>query len=375
MPGVAPEYDPEPSPFVSVIVPARNEEAFIEHTLRALLHQDYAGPFEVLVADGQSTDRTAAVVEELAARYVNLRLIDNERRWSSAGRNRAIRKARGNLIVVVDAHCEPPPADYLQNVADAFQRSGAACLGRPQPLNIADASAVQRAIAVARSSWLGHHPDSHIYSAKEAIVPPQSVAVAYRRWVFDEVGLFDEAFDACEDVEFNHRVACAGLSCFFTPRAALHYVPRATLPGLFRQMIRYGRGRLRLLRKHPETFSISSLVPALFLLGLAAGTVLAWLSSWLALAFGSALGCYALTVLAVSLQLSLRQRDRRIFGWLLLVFPTIHLGAGAGLLWEWLTGRHPRDVTVGQEAAASRSRLRARMPLVFEGRASTAIED
>jgi succinoglycan biosynthesis protein ExoA len=361
---------------VSVIVPARNEEAFIGRTLRALLHQDYPGPLEVLVADGQSTDGTTEAVRVLEARYANLRWINNERRWSSAGRNQAIREARGDIIVIVDAHCEPPADDYLRNVADAFERSGAACVGRPQPLDIAGASAVQRAIAVARSSWLGHHPDSHIYSMHEAIVPPQSVAVAYRRWVFDEVGLFDEAFDACEDVEFNQRVARAGLSCFFTPRAALHYVPRSSLPGLFRQMIRYGRGRFRLLRKHPETFSVSSLVPALFLLGLAAGIVLAWFSSWLALAFGSVLGCYALTLFLVSLTLSLRKRDVPIFGWLLLAFPTIHLGAGAGLLWEWLAGPPVAAVTDRQESLAPRlpSRVPSRSRILNE-RASTAIED
>jgi succinoglycan biosynthesis protein ExoA len=361
---------------VSVIVPARNEEAFIGRTLRALLHQDYAGSFEVLVADGQSTDGTVAVVRQLEARYANLRLIENERRWSSAGRNRALGEARGDIILIVDAHCEPPADDYLRNVADAFERSGAACVGRPQPLDITGASAVQRAVAVARSSWLGHHPDSHIYSATEAIVPPQSVAIAYRRWVFDEVGLFDESFDACEDVEFNQRVARAGLSCFFTPRAALHYVPRSNLPGLFRQMTRYGRGRLRLLRKHPETFSVGSLVPALFLLGLAAGTVLAWFSSWLALAFGSALGCYALIVLAVSLSLSLREGDATLFGWLLLVFPTIHLGAGAGLLWEWLAGLPFAAVTDRQKWSASRlPGCRREPPLLLEERASSAIED
>jgi succinoglycan biosynthesis protein ExoA len=361
---------------VSVIVPARNEEAFIGRTLRALLHQDYDGSFEVLVADGQSTDGTTEVVRALERRYANLRWIGNERRWSSAGRNRAIREAQGDIILIVDAHCEPPAADYLSNVADAFERSGAACVGRPQPLDITSASAVQRAIAVARSSRLGHHPASHIYSATEAIVPPQSVAIAYRRWVFDEVGLFDESFDACEDVEFNQRVARAGLSCFFTPRAALHYVPRSNLPGLFRQMTRYGRGRLRLLRKHPETFSVSSLVPALFLLGLAAGMVLAWFSSWLAFAFGSALGCYALIVLAVSLTLSLREGDATLLGWLLLVFPTIHLGAGVGLLWECLAGPPVATVTDRQESSAPR--LQSGVPSrsrILNERASSAIED
>src|SRR5262249_16530671 len=150
--------------------------------------------------------------------------------------------------------------------------------GRPQPLEVAGATPVQRAIAAARSSRLGHHPDSFIYSAAERFVPPQSVAVAYRRSVFETVGLFDERFDACEDVEFTPRVARAGLKCFFPPLAKVHYHPRGSLPGLFRQMVRYGRGRVRLLRKHPETFRLPGFLPALFLAGVAAGLALAGLS-------------------------------------------------------------------------------------------------
>src|SRR5207302_8409198 len=140
-------------------------------------------------------------------------------------------------------------------------------VGRPQPLDVSRATPLQRAVATARASRLGHHPDSHIYSDREGFVPPQSVAVAYRREVFERVGLFDEAFDACEDVELNHRVARAGLRCFFTPRIQVRYQPRGTLAGLFRQMVRYGRGRVRLLRKHPDTFSLKSLAPAACLPG------------------------------------------------------------------------------------------------------------
>lgn len=372
MPEVAAKHGPEPAPFVSVIVPARNEEAYIGRMLQGLLRQDCAAGYEVLVADGQSTDRTVAVVRALQKQHAHLRLVHNKRHWSSAGRNRAIEQARGDIIVVVDAHCEPPGPDYVESVADAFAQSGAACLGRPQPLDVSGATAVQRAIAAARSSWLGHHPDSHIYSVKEAIVRPQSVAVAYRRWVFAEVGFFDETFDACEDVEFNQRVDRAGLSCFFTPRIALRYVPRSNLTALWRQMIRYGRGRFRLLRKHPETFSVGSLVPALFLLGLAAGTVLVWFSSWLALAFIGAVGCYALAVALVSLALSFRERDLRLFSWLLVVFPTIHLGAGAGLLWEALAD--PETDAPGNRAEAVPP-LWGTSSVDFKKRASTAMEE
>src|SRR5262249_22378387 len=86
-------------PFISVVVPVRNEEAFLKATLEQILTQDYSRKrFEVLVADGQSTDGTRTIVRTLQAKYPNLRLLDNPSRFSSSGRNVAIRAARGDLI-------------------------------------------------------------------------------------------------------------------------------------------------------------------------------------------------------------------------------------------------------------------------------------
>src|SRR6516164_6921665 len=113
-------------PFISIIVPVRNEEAFIADTLQQLLTQRYAADrFEVLVADGRSTDETRTIVAALQTRYANLRLLDSPRRWSSAGRNVAVRAARGDIILLIDGHCELNNPNYLQNLADAFLNSGA----------------------------------------------------------------------------------------------------------------------------------------------------------------------------------------------------------------------------------------------------------
>ncbi len=341
-PGVSQEIGfnaPALPPFISVIVPVRNEAGFIHRTLKQLLDQNYDRErFEVIVADGQSTDGTKEIVRALQANHANLRLLDNPKRWSSAGRNLGIRSARGDFVVIIDGHCHLDDSGYLAKLADAFERSGADCVGRPQPLDVSGATTLQRAIALARSSRLGHHPDSFIYHSQEQFVPPQSVAVAYRSWVFEIAGLFDETFDACEDVEFNHRVDRAGLRCFFTPEIGLRYVPRSSLTGLFGQMVRYGRGRIRLLQKHPATFSFPGLVPGPFLVGLLAGLVLAWFFPWIAVTYAVVLGLYALGVLAFSLAITLRERDGGLFVWLVVVFPTVHLGAGAGILQEWISG-------------------------------------
>jgi glycosyltransferase involved in cell wall biosynthesis len=338
-------------PFISVIVPVYNEEQSLPQLLEQILNQDYPPErFEVLVVDGRSTDATREIVRAASIEYPNLRLLDNPRRWSSAGRNVAIRAARGDLLVLIDGHCELDTPRYLANLADAFARSGADCVGRPQPLDSSNATTRQLAVAAARASWLGHNPASHIYDiSTEGIVPPQSVAVAYRRSIFTRVGLFDETFDACEDVEFNHRVNRSRLRCFFTPRLGVRYQPRSTLAGLFRQMVRYGRGRVRLFRKHPDTFSLACFLPGLFVLGVAFGPLLACLSPWLALLWSSMLGLYGLVLLLASVVIAFRARRLALLPWLPLAFLAIHCGAGAGILLEYVA-KHRQPSTASGAA-------------------------
>ena len=326
-------------PFISVIIPVRNEEQYIEATLNCLLRQRYdPRHFELLVVDGESTDRTRELVEAVAGRHANVRLLHNPHGWSSAARNIGVRAARGDLMVIVDGHCEIDDERFLHNIAAAFESSGADCLGRPQPLDASEATPVQRAIAAARSSRLGHHPDSFIYSREARFVPAGSVAVAYRRSVFEQVGYFDETFDACEDYEFNYRIDKAGLRCFFTPDIAVKYVPRGTLQKLFGQLFRYGRGRVRLLRKYPNTFSLGTFLPAVWVLGLIGGMLLSIFSAWLAIVYLGTLSFYGLAVLLSTLSIVLRERNVRLAPWLPPVFIIIHIAAGMGVLAELLTG-------------------------------------
>ncbi len=235
---------------------------------------------------------------------------------------------------MVDGHCECRSPDYLARLSDAFRRSGADSLGRPQPLDVENASTLQRAIAAARATALGHHPDSWIYRSGERFVPAASVAVAYRRSVFDQIGFFDESFDACEDYEFNHRADRAGLRCYFSDQIALHYAPRNSLRGLFRQLWRYGRGRVRLFRKHPETLGIATFVPSAFVVGLLVGAFLMAFRHPLAPLVVAVLALYAALLMGFSVAAAHRQKNWRLLPWLPAVFVTIHLACGTGMLWE-----------------------------------------
>lgn len=321
-------------PSVSVIVPVRNESRSIRATLESLLSQDYPDDeFEVIVADGCSTDDTVPIVRNLQASHSNLQLVLNPSRWSSAGRNAGLRMMRGDVAVIVDGHCHVPDRNYLRNVVSAFRDSGADSLGRPQPLNVPNPTAFQEAVSVARSSRLGHNPDSDIFSNEAKFVPPQSTAVAYRKGVFETIGLFDAKFDACEDVEFNQRVHDAGMTCYFTPDITIVYDPRMTPGGLFKQLARYGAGRARLAAKHPRSLTLPALVPPLWCVGLVVGAALAFLHPYLAIAYLGSIALYLAVILGASLHLG-RGRSLGVRLRIPLVFFAIHFGFAAGFLRE-----------------------------------------
>ena len=231
----------------------------------------------------------------------------------------------------VDGHCRIPSRTLLADMVALFERTGADCLARAQPLEPTVRGLRARAIAAARTSRFGHSLRSTIYDDRERAVSPVSAGAMYRASVFEQVGTFDSAFDACEDVEFNWRVEEAGLSCWTSPLLAVAYEPRRTLGGLFRQLYRYGLGRARLHRKHPTAFSWEALVPAFFVLGLPALVCAPWLPTPWGWVLAAPYALYALLTLVASVATAARR------GWVLLpllpvVFFTIHTALGLGYL-------------------------------------------
>lgn len=333
------------SPFISVVMPVRNEARFIGDTLEQLLCQDYLkSRFEILVVDGMSDDGTQDIVARIAEEDGRVRLLDNPKRRSSAGRNVGFRAGRGDYFVVVDGHCHIPDDQFLRNISECFEKSGADCLGRPQPLDPPGLTPFQKSVALTRASRLGHGGDSLIYGGVEGFASPVSNGAAYSREVFEKVGYVDEDFDACEDVEFNYRVEQAGLKAYTSPKLTVRYYPRENLSALVGQMRRYGRGRTRLYRKHPAMLSLTALVPACFAGGAAAFVALLGLDAIIGLSaflnfFFFALA-FALLAYAVLVGMA-TVRICREHGWdhawrLPLVFLAVHGGLGLGMWEEFL---------------------------------------
>jgi len=257
--------------YLSVVIPIRNEEAFITETLDMLVTQDYPKDrFELIIVDGFSVDNTRILVENYIEAHtdINITMLDNPGYLSSRARNIGVRHAKGKLIAVIDGHVYVPNKNLFSNMERLKEKSGALCLSRPAPLDVPglDKNSMAYWIAIGRKSKIGHSKNSFIYSDFEGLVNPVSSGFAYDRSVFETVGYFDENFDAAEDVEFHFRLKQAGIEAFTSPDLLIYSYPRNSLKALFHQQRRYGEGRARFIKKHADGFTKETAIPSLIFL-------------------------------------------------------------------------------------------------------------
>lgn len=313
-------------PFVSVLIPVRNEERYIERCLESLGAQDYPRRrFEVIVIDGQSTDATKRLIARFAAEStLDLRLLQNPALKPAFALNIGLADARGDVIMRVDGHAAVAP-DFVSASVAALDATGADCVGGV--ITSEGDSYIAQTIALAMSSRFGVGGASFRVGGEG---PADTVAFgAYRREVFDRIGTFAEDIDKGEDDEFNYRLLDAGGTIMLVPAIRARYTVRGSIAGLWRQYLGYGRAKPEVLRRHPAQARPRQLVPPLFVAALMLATLRAIggdsrpLRALLA-TYGAAIGV-ASVVLALP-------RARLHLPLLPIVFACLHVAYGSGFL-------------------------------------------
>ncbi|MCA9952387.1 MAG: glycosyltransferase family 2 protein [Anaerolineales bacterium] len=321
-------------PFVSVIMPVRNEGAFIAHSLGSVLAQDYSIEcMEVLVVDGMSDDGTRDVVQRLAGQTaVSVKLIDNPAGIVSPGLNKGIKQAAGEIIMRVDGHCEIAP-NYVARCVETLRQTGADCVGGAM-VTVGE-TAVAQAISSAQSSPFGVGDVTFRTGCKEGAFVDTLAFGAYRREVFERLGGFDEELVRNQDDEFNFRLTQAGGKIWLDPAIRSVYYSRASLPKLWRQYYQYGLYKVRVMQKRRAVAAWRHLVPGLFVLSIVGSLLLSLVTQqkkWFTLVTTP----YIMANLAATTYTA--RGKWRIAPILPLAFAVLHSAYGLGFLhglWHW----------------------------------------
>jgi glycosyltransferase involved in cell wall biosynthesis len=320
-----------PAPMVSVIIPCRNEEAYIARCLDSILASEYPQDrLEILVADGRSSDRTRKILGTYEIAYRSVVLLDNAQGTTPAGLNVAIRAASGEIIIRMDAHVLYPP-DYIGRLVKALQESGADNVGGVLETMAADETPLARAIAFGMSHRFGVGNAHFRIGTKERRWVDTVPFGCFRREVFQRVGMFDEELIRNQDDELNFRLITLGGRILLLPDVSCRYFTRQSLGQLFLMYYQYGYFKPLVVRKVGRVMTVRQLVPALLVLVL---TGSAGLSPWQPAAtaiFAVVALAYVVTLLACALG-AVPSYGLRCAASLIAVFPTLHFSYGLGFL-------------------------------------------
>jgi succinoglycan biosynthesis protein ExoA len=317
-------------PPVSVIMPVRNEAAFIGRSLGAVLDQDYpADRMEIIVIDDGSTDDTRGVIAGLPGAD-RVRVIDGPGGCVPAALNRGIDAAQGVIVVRVDGHNIIAP-DYVRRSVDALLTHNADNAGGRWI--ITGGTPTEQAIAAGMRSPFGVGSAAWRHSPAPAEVDTVPFG-AYRREALIALGGFDERLIRNQDYELNWRLRAAGGRIYYDPAIVSTYNVKRDWRGLWKQYYQYGVWKARVIRMHPRSARWRHFVAPALVAGLAGGGLLGVFNRWGRWLLALATVGYALAVMLAA-GITAAREGREHLPRLPLVFVILHISWGIGF-WRGL---------------------------------------
>ncbi len=285
-------------PTVTIAIPTFNEEQHIEGVIKRFQGSGYPDIIEILVADGMSTDETRSIVQKMAQKDPRIQLIDNPERVQSAGLNKLISLAKGDLFLRADAHCDYSD-DYVQKSVETVQKTGALNAGGPQ--RFVASNRFQAFVALAVENVFGSggakYRDKAYYGFADTVF-----LGCYQTPVLKELGGFLTNNVTNEDAELNIRLQKEqDDAVYINPDIKVWYYPRRDFLSLFKQYFRYGKGRSLTVFRHSASKSGRGITPFLVIFLLIAVFLVLLLTGngyYLSYIIGGLLVVLALSVLA-----------------------------------------------------------------------------
>jgi len=235
-------------PFVSVLIPARNEEVHIGDTIRSVLNSDYKN-FEIVVVNDASMDKTEEIVRNISKENDKVRILNlRENRGKAAGLNYAMLVSKGDIIVTIDADCllKDDCISWMVWHFQKFPRVGAVT-GNPRLKNTN--RLLTHLQAVEYSNVIGLTKRSQRMLGKLHTI--SGVVAAFRRKALIDIGMWSEDM-LTEDIDVSWKLEQHFWDIRYEEKALCWIVTPETIGGLFQQRLRWCAGGAQVLRKHRE---------------------------------------------------------------------------------------------------------------------------
>lgn len=343
---------------VSIIIPMRNEERYIAACLDSVLANDFPrDEYEIIVMDGRSTDRSCQIVQRYVDQYPFIKLLDNPGEIVPTGLNIAIRNARGRYILRMDAHSEYPN-DYVRSCVSEIERTGAQVVGGGMTTKPGSKTLMAQAIALMSTHKFGVGNSAFRIGLSDRYVDTVPFG-AFRREVFEEVGLFRERLRRHQDFEMASRIRSAGGKIFLSSKIHLTYYNVPTLAKFLHQALLNGIWVGRTWVCYPSTIALRKVVPVLFTATILACAVAGVFFPPGRVLLGVALGAYAVAALVSAAQISHRNgwRFMLVMPWLFFAYHFLFGVTSFAGLATFYRGKDSQRVTPPDDFRPERSSL------------------
>ena len=251
-------------PFISIIIPTKNEEKHIGKLLTSLFLQSYPkSKFEVLIFDGLSKDKTLEIIKNYRDK-LNIKIFKNLKIKQVYAFNEGIKRGKGNYFIILGAHADISKK-FVENSVKTFLK-----IKKEEPKLAGVGGTIKNKYKNKFSkliSLLYSSPFSGASSYRYNKKPHFSKTIVfglYDKNIVKKIGKFDEDFIVGQDLELNLRLNKKGYKLYTNPKIKAYYFPRLSFKKFLKQTFNYGAARGLLIRK--KYFCIFWFIPAFFVL-------------------------------------------------------------------------------------------------------------
>ncbi|MBQ8093739.1 MAG: glycosyltransferase family 2 protein [Clostridia bacterium] len=315
-------------PYISLVLPIRNEERYIEACVESIFRQDYPSDrMEVIFVDGCSEDRTVELLENMRQRFPQIRILNNPNKTVPYAMNIGIRNSTTEIIVRLDVHAEYMP-DYVRlSVETLLTRE---CENVGGVVDTRGRGFMGEAIAAMLATPLGVGNSQFRTTDEDAYVDTLPFG-CFHRALFDRIGYYDERMTRNQDNELNYRIRKSGGKVFLNHKVKSIYYCRDTLKGIMRMGFMNGKWNVITMALVPGSMSVRHFVPMAFVLSTVLLVLLTLVTR--SMFFGGLLalewGAYLLLDLFYSYDIA-RVKGIRFFPVELILYPLFHFAYGTG---------------------------------------------